>query len=446
MRFAIEPMNHLQLFISAMAVAAIFVSSASAQETEDYEQPPVNYSHATPHDAITRLEAAFMTNGWKAGLSDREIVQQLLHDLHVPVASQLLVFSKTSFQNERISPAHPRALYYTDDCYVGWVPGGLVEVAAIDPILGPVFYSFDPRAGSRAKLPDFARKDDCLRCHGGHFVPGIPGVFARSLFVNRNGDPLYRYGDEVVDFRTAFTNRWGGWYVTGQHGKALHRGNAFADEQNDQLVFNPTTGANITNLSNFFETGPYLADTGDIVSLLVFEYQTAMQNVLTRAGMNCRSMLNYQVQLQRALKEPVTNEEPAYDSVRHVFDHAAQDVVDGLLFKDEADLPDGIIGSPEFQKAFTADARRAPDGSSLKDLLISDHLFKNRCSYLIYSESFLSLPRPLKTRIYTRLAQALKPKDPDPRYNYLHESERRRIRAILEATHPEFRNSALVKN
>ena len=46
----------------------------------------------------------------------------------------------------------------------------------------------------------------------------------------------------------------------------------------------------------------------------------------------------------------------------------------------------------------------------MKDLLLSDHIFENRCSYLIYSDSFLALPRPLKARIYARLAKVLSEK------------------------------------
>ena len=377
----------------------------------------------------TSLSAASLTDGLKTNVTDREVVLNLLRTLQVPVASQLLVFSKTSFQSDRISPSHPRALYYSDDCYIGWVPGGLVEVAAIDPKLGPVFYSFDPRVVTPTHPPEFSRTSDCLRCHGSHFVPGIPSVFARSLFVQENGEPLYRQGDLVVDYRTPFTNRWGGWYVTGLHGNSFHRGNVFASEDGDKLVFNPAPGANVTNLSSFFNTRDYLTNTADIVSLLVCEHQMTIQNAITRAGNDCRSMLDYQNQLLKAFRESATNDEPHYDSVRHVFDHSADDVVDCLLFKDEADLPDGIKGCAEFQTAFVASARRAKDGSSLKDLLLSDHIFKNRCSYLIYSDSFLALPRPLKARIYARLAKVLSEKDPDPRYNYIHESERRRIAA-----------------
>jgi hypothetical protein len=436
----------LRQLILALAITAGLIASGFAQESEDYEQPPINYSKSKPHDVIAHLSGASLLEGLKTNATDREIVLKLLRTLHVPVASQLLVFSKTSFQSDRISPTHPRALYFTDDCYIGWVPGGLVEIASIDPKLGPIFYSFDPRAVSATHTPSFERKNDCLRCHGSHFVPGIPSVFARSLFVKENGEPLYRQGDVVVDYRTPFTNRWGGWYVTGLHGNIFHRGNSFASENGDALVFNPASGANVTNLGSFFDSRDYLTNTADIVSLLIFEHQMAMQNAITRAGNDCRAMLDYQNQLLKAFKESATNDDLRYDSVRHVFDHSAEVIVDCLLFKDEADLPDGLVGSAEFQRAFATNARRATDGSSLKDLLLTDHLFKNRCSYLIYSESFLSLPRPLKTRLYARLTKALATDNPDPRYNYIHESERRRITTILRETHPEFRNAQLAKN
>ena len=160
----------------------------------------------------------------------------------------------------------------------------------------------------------------------------------------------------------------------------------------DKLVFNPARGANITNLSAFFDTRDYLTNSSDIVSLLIFEHQTAVQNALTRAQAELSPrMLAYQKGLQEALepKPPgaADADRPIFDSVRNVFDHSAAAVVDTLLFKDEAPLPETITGSAAFPKAFSRQCSpRARDGSSLKDLLVSGHLFKNRCnSYLIYS-------------------------------------------------------------
>lgn len=415
-----------------------------AQDADTYELPPINYSNTKPHDAVTRLEAEIAAGKLKLTGTDRNVVETLLQALHIPVASQMLVFSKTSFQKDIIGPEHPRSLFYNDACYVGWVPGGLVEIAAIDPNLGPVFYSFDPRGLSEKNPPDFPRENDCLRCHGANFVPGIPAVFSRTLFADKDGEPIFREGGEVVDDQTPFAERWGGWYVTGRHGDTVHRGNVLAAEVADKLVFNPAQGANITNLSSFFNTKDYLTGGSDIVALLVFEHQTAMQNALTRAGMNCRRMLDYQEGLQAALTPKPSGDEDGlvFDSVRSVFDHSADGVVDALLFKNEAVLPKTISGSPAFQREFSKSGPHARDGSSLKDLLLSGHLFKNRCSYLIYSDSFRSLPPALKRRIYARLSKALDQEHPDARYAYIDLAERKRIAAILQETLPDFNEKA----
>src|SRR5215510_6937051 len=69
-------------------------------------------------------------------------LRSLLNELKVPVSSQTLVFSKSSFQLSQISPATPRAIYFNDDTYVGWVNfGQFIEVASINPKDGPDFYT-----------------------------------------------------------------------------------------------------------------------------------------------------------------------------------------------------------------------------------------------------------------------------------------------------------------
>ena len=422
--------------VTTMTLALLATNKVCAQGVESYEQPPVSYSATKPSDAVVRLQSRVASGEIKWTGGGRRIVQRLLQELEIPVESQMLVFSKTSFQRQSISPNHPRAIYFSDTAYVGWVPGSLIEVTTIDPLLGPVFYSFDPNSAE----PQFIRDNNCMTCHGGLFVRGVPGVFVRSVFTDETGEPLFRFGSEVVDYRTPFTNRWAGWYVTGKHGKALHRGNVFAQDKSGELVVNLKRGANITDLSDFFQTKAYLTSGSDIIALLVFEHQTTMQNALTRASMDCRRMLAYQKNLQFELKEPVT-EELTYESVKHVFDAAAQEVLDALLFKDEAQLPDGLVGDESFQNVFCKDAPRSGDAGSLKDFHLAGRLFKNRCSYMIYSECFLSLPVQLKQRLYSRLVHALNPANPDTRYAHLTVEERSRITTILKRTHPEFRNA-----
>jgi hypothetical protein len=403
-----------------------------AQSVADFEQPPIKYSETTPQ-VFSALQARIASGDFRFSGSEQNALKTLLAAVDVPVESQLLVFSKTSLQRRRISPERPRALYFSDSVYVGWVPGGVAEVVLIDPALGPVFYSFDLHALQNGR-PKIERETNCLDCHGGTFVRDIPGIIARSVFADDGGEPLLRHGTLVVDDETPFADRWGGWYVTGYHGTESHRGNVFASEKGEALAFTPSAKRPDT-LEKYFETGDYLAATSDVVALLVFEHQLTMHNALTRANFAIRRMIAYQHGLQKAFKEPLTDE-PAYDSVKNVFTRTTEDVVDRLLFRNAANLPEGVFGDEAFQEQFTKNAPRA-GGHSLKDLQLSNRIFANRCSFLIYSPQFLGLPEGLKSRIFARLDQALRSRDPEDRYAYLSEIEKQRIQDILWQTHPD---------
>ncbi|MBI4626611.1 MAG: hypothetical protein HY736_25755 [Verrucomicrobia bacterium] len=159
---------------------------------------------------------------------------------------------------------------------------------------------------------------------------------------------------------------------------------------------------------------------------------------LTRAAFDCRKMLVYQRALQTDLKETVTDE-PTYDSVKSVFAHAVEDVLDRLLCRGEAPLPDGATGGEAFRRVFAQDAPRSRAGHALKDLRLRDHVFANRCSYLIYSDSFRRLPEPLKARIIARLGDVLRGRDAGDRYSYIGKEEKQRIYDILRETHPEIK-------
>lgn len=402
-----------------------------------FEQPPIAYSATAPHDGIAELERRLGAGGVKVAGEDREILRELLRVLGVPEASQMLVFSKTSFQADLIHPGNPRALYFSDTCYVGWVPGGLMEVTTIDPQLGPVFYRFDPHPKETAG-PRFTREQDCLRCHGGAFVRDIPAVFARSLATDRSGQPVYSQGSIVVEDSTPFAERWGGWYVTGTGGTTRHRGNLLSREQDGRLVVDTDYTSNLARLPAGVGAKRYLLPTSSVAALLVFEHQCAMQNALTRAAFQCRQILRYQQNLQRDLKETVTDE-PTYDSAKRVCDSSAQDVLDHLLFREEAVLPVGAVADGrEFAAAYGREAIKSKAGHSLKELDLKTRVFRLRCSPLIQSASFRELPLPLKRRILARLDRVLNDAATEPRYAYLGAEERVAIRDLLAETLPGF--------
>ena len=414
---------------------------AGAQGADEFERPPIEYSAAVPHDAVASLVSRLEAGTAKyPQASERETVRWLLREFQVPETSQILVFSQTSFQNDRIRPEHPRALYFNDETYVGWVPGGLAEVSPIDPELGPTFYAFDPRIAESAKLGHaarFRRDSDCLRCHG-TFVRDIPAVFARSGIVDNEGRPTGTLGGRLVDFTTPFADRWGGWYVTGLHGDGRHRGNIVPADGRDVSVEERQRGANVTNLTSLVDLTGYLAPGSDIAALLVFEHQLAVHNAITRAGHHVRRMLHYQQGVQRGLGEKVTAE-PVYDSTRRAVASTAQDLLDVLLLQEEAPLPPGgVQGSTAFRECYESGGRRSRGGLSLRQLDLATHLYRYRCSPLIYSRSFGALPPALKLAVFQRLKGVLSSLDADARYAYLRPGERRMIREILRDTLPEY--------
>src|SRR5215213_3782167 len=69
-------------------------------------------------------------------------LRSILEALQVPVASQSVVFSKTSLQQHYISPSNPRAIYFTDNVIVAFIRNApLLEFAALDSHQGIVFYA-----------------------------------------------------------------------------------------------------------------------------------------------------------------------------------------------------------------------------------------------------------------------------------------------------------------
>ena len=410
------------------------LSALSAQAENEYEQAPIHYSETQPRDAAYEMEKLMLAGKLKIDRSDAwSVLRGVLKQFRIPEESQVMVFSKTSKQNDRISPQTPRVIYFSDDAYVGYSVGGALEISTIDPRLGPIFYLLDPSVEDSKPL-HFERDQSCLSCHGGPFTPEVPGVLVRSVFPGPEGHPIMSQGSTVVDTTTPFSDRWGGWYVTGKHGDTLHRGNVTARENPDNTCDMPVEkGANVTDLTSFFDTSPYKRKKSDIVALMVLEHQTSVQNILTKANHTSMRAMHMQSSLQKELGEKVESE--PVGTARRIIDHCAEDVVEALLFKDEAALPEGgIEGEEDFQIAFTASASQSKDGRSLKDFQLNTRLFKHRCSFMIHSLTFRNLNPHLKKTVLARLDDILEGRDRSGAFDYLGSSERGHILAILRDT------------
>src|SRR5437016_3466832 len=87
------------------------------------------------NDPVAELQRRIDTGAATLQFEDGQgYLRSLLKNLKIPVSSQSLVFSKSSFQLDLISPKTPRAIYVNDDVYIGFVQEGpLLELVSIDP-------------------------------------------------------------------------------------------------------------------------------------------------------------------------------------------------------------------------------------------------------------------------------------------------------------------------
>ena len=332
--------------------------------------------------------------------------------LGVEAASQTLVFSKTSLQREHIHPGNPRAIYFNDDVYLGYIPGSpLVEVSEVDPRLGGVFYVVEQKPTER---PVIQRVDNCLECHASSRTMGVPGHLFRSVETDRQGVIDLSTGIEPIDDRTPLADRWGGWYVTGTHGAAQHRGNRLGDEF-VKAKAHPALGGNKTRLDEYFEVAKYPAAGSDIAALMVLGHQVHLHNLIARVH---------------------------YMAVQHLAAYGHVDYlkspVDGLvkqvLMAGERALEYPVRGDPEYVRAFEKTGPRDRRGRSLRQLDLQNRLFKHPCSFLIHSEAFRRLPDPVKQKVYRRMAEVLSGADRSEPFQHLSAADRQAIREILTDT------------
>jgi hypothetical protein len=389
----------------------------------------IQYAAWPVDDAVARLQKR--VDSGEVKLKFREghgYLESILDALTVRPASQLLVFSKTSFQAPRIAPGLPRAIYFNDNVAVGWVRGGdVLEFAAVDPKQGVIFYTLDQESVDK---PHFDRQDTCLQCHANGSTVGVPGLLVRSVYPSQTGMPVFQAGTFVTDHRSPLKERWGGWYVTGKHGAQTHMGNAIAQGREERVTLDPN-GQNVTDLRTRFDVGAYLTPYSDIVALMALEHQTRMTNLITRVGFEARIALHDNAAMNKVLGRP--EGELSESTVRRI-NSAAEELVQYMLFTDEARLTEPIIGVSGFAESFARESPKDSKGRSLRDLDLKTRLLRYPCSYLIYSEAFDQIPPLMKDRVYKRLWQALSGEDQSPKFAPLSSDDRQAILEILRAT------------
>ena len=414
----------------SFALLSLTGARAAAQQREPFEDAPINYTASQPRDRIARLNATFQKQADEIrSLPAKKRLRWLLDQLEVPIESQLLVFSKTSLQRNLISPETPRALFFSDEAYVGWAAGGGFEITVFDAELGATFYLLDQHETGPAPL--FNRSGECLLCHTRH--EHTPSLRTRSVFPDANGEPLSGSGGANIEPSTPLSERWGGWYVTGASSRLQHHGNIIGATIADFEGPSAKIGRTLPSLKDLVDTHRYPLNTSDIVALLMHDHQVHVHNVLATANQDARIALYRWPAMREILGLPT--DAPPSGSCVVVFNSQAEKVIEALLCKDEAPFPaEGIHGDGVFEKAYTRSRKADGHNRSLRDLELNTRLFRYRCSPLIYSQSFASLPKPLHELILRKLSAGLRAFPPSENFAHLGEAERLAIHEILTAT------------
>ncbi|MDZ4290193.1 MAG: hypothetical protein U0984_19660, partial [Prosthecobacter sp.] len=253
----------------------------------EFKAEPHLYLQHVPKDRFSQLKAKLEAGEVKLDTeSNKAFVSSVLKALDVPISSQLLVFSASSLQSGIINPRNPRALYFNEDTYVGYVPGGVVEIISMDPEMGGIFYIFDRLSPGR--VPSISRSERCFNCHAGNATRRVPGLIAESLLpMASSGASLESYRRDEQGHQIPLDIRFGGWHLTGEHHlKQTHAnlmGNTIAGSNNYQMTK--------VEPGQIWDINIHLRPTSDILPNLVHEHQLGFENRVFHAAYVMRKLL-----------------------------------------------------------------------------------------------------------------------------------------------------------
>ncbi len=398
----------LLLLSSAVALLSTVGVAVSQQRRmgafdQSINHPAIKYLTADTDTAVDRLTAKLRDGSAKLVFDEKTgYLKSVLDLLHVPVESQMLVYSQTSLQAQHIRMNNPRAIYFNDSVSVGYIRNaGLIEITAQDSKMGSVFYSIHQ---TPAAQPTPGRDSQCLRCHLSWDTLGVPGLSVLTTFPRKSENDYANGG--TVDHYRPIEERWGGWYVTGKRVPAKHMGNLPLIMPAASSVSQKTS----PSLEGQFDLSGYLTPYSDIVALMVLEHQAHFSNLVTRATFEAR------------LGEPLRIAE------------AADTLADYMLYVDEAAIPSPIEGSSGYTEKFVTMGPKDPKGRSLRELDLKTRLQKYPLSYMIYSPAFREMPEAPKNLVMAKIERVLSGEVTDKKYAHLTPALRTAISEILRAT------------
>lgn len=423
------------------------VEGIAAEAPYAREYPLIGYATSQPSGRVgalvDRVAAGETELRHEPG---RGYLESVLSELGLDVTSQVLVFSRTSLQVRQIRPETPRAIYFNDDTYVAWVPGApALEIASFDPELGPVFHTI-AQEPSRGNAPE-RKLGTCLRCHDTYGLSGggVPRFLLGSGYIGTEGELVSHEAWILTGQDTPLRSRWGGWYVTGNHGEQVHLGNIVVERPEDLQDLEALRVGNVASLEGLIDTSLYPSPYSDIVALLVLEHQVEVQNLISRLrfealgrpvtsgdGESASFAANANANANAAAADATAADATADPLAGHV-----EALVRAMLMVDAIELTAPIAGTSGFTERFEARGPYDTAGRSLRQLDLETRLFRYPLSYLIYSEGFQALPQNARSAVYARLTEILEASPETDGLEQLTPADRVAIAEILRDTLPE---------
>jgi len=406
-------------FIHATVLSIYLIGQMLVASNEQNNFPLVSfradvhqYLEKEPRDPFTLLKAELESgNLFYEHEEPHSYLESLLQRLKISKYSQQLVFSTTSLQLSRISPRTPRAIYFNEDLYLGYVAGGQIEVIGIDPDIGAIPYIFSPPTTyEKSWRLKAIRSRRCMNCHASPDIGGVPGLLISSVIPGPGGGSIDAFRQTETGHAIPYELRFGGWHLTGNH--------TFPSSwANSTGVMSKSVVTKIANPpGTSFNWNQYLVSQSDVIANLVLEHQVGFINRCLGATYRLREFF-----LLEDAREPTKRS--------NQINREANRIVDYVLFRDEVPLPKVI----SFENSrFAKDFQRKDD--LLRQFNLKDRLMQRRCSYMIKSLSFEGLPKELKETVFSkiRLIMTTPRSKLNPSFSYLGETERKEINDVLE--------------
>jgi hypothetical protein len=264
------------------------------------------------------------------------------------------------------------------------------------------------------------RSNRCMNCHASEDTGYVPGLVVKSVIPGPHGGSLDAYRQGLSGHGVPFKDRFGGWYVTGYRGAAEHLGNFTGRLSPEGLTKIPIVPGQL------FDFARYPVSTSDILPQLVHEHQAGFVNRAVAATYRTRELSeNGLCPTPRSGAPPNWTDSPARS--RAIF-----------CLRMRRRCRRAASRATRHSKPISSGRGAWPaNGASLKDFDLKTRLFRNRCSYMIYSAAFRGLPPAMKQRVYRRLGEALSVSAPDAEYAFLPPAEKQTIHGILRGTLPD---------